>query len=56
MLESSSHLTEVLTRMQPPILLDPEFGLPASKAPLPQCWIAFGYEKTGYDKTGPDAC
>ncbi|MGZ4827687.1 MAG: tagatose 1,6-diphosphate aldolase, partial [Terriglobales bacterium] len=35
------------------ILLDPEWGLPASKRRSRNAGLLLAYEKTGYDKTGP---
>ena len=35
------------------ILLDPEWGLPASKRRAKNAGLLLAYEKTGYDKTGP---
>src|SRR6186997_221006 len=46
-------VTEVLTRHASAILLDPEFGLPASKRRAGNAGLLMAYEKTGYDKTGP---
>ena len=46
-------VTEVLTRHATAILLDPEFGLPASKRRAKSAGLLMAYEKTGYDKTGP---
>src|SRR5688572_13271441 len=46
-------VTEVLTRHASAILLDPEFGLPASKRRAGDAGLLMAYEKTGYDKTGP---
>src|SRR5688500_7907664 len=46
-------VTEVLTRHASAILLDPEFGLPASKRRAKEAGLLMAYEKTGYDKTGP---
>jgi tagatose 1,6-diphosphate aldolase len=46
-------VTEVLTRHASAILLDPEFGLPASKRRAKDAGLLMAYEKTGYDKTGP---
>lgn len=48
-----SLVTEVLTKHASAILLDPEFGLPASKRRSNQAGLLLAYEKTGYDKTGP---
>src|SRR6185436_13951083 len=46
-------VTEVLTRHASAILLDPEWGLPASKRRAGDAGLLMAYEKTGYDKTGP---
>jgi tagatose 1,6-diphosphate aldolase len=43
----------VLTRHASAILLDPEFGIPASKRRANDAGLLMAYEKTGYDKTGP---
>jgi tagatose 1,6-diphosphate aldolase len=51
--EFKSIVTEVLTRHASAILLDPEFGLPASKKRTHGSGLLLAYEKTGYDKTGP---
>src|SRR5436309_2079017 len=47
-------VTEVLTPHASAILLDPEWGLPASKRRAKNAGLLLAYEKTGYDKTGPD--
>src|SRR3979409_646371 len=44
---------EVLTPHASAILLDPEWGLPASKRRAKNAGLLLAYEKTGYDKTGP---
>ena len=46
-------VTEVLTKHASAILLDPEWGLPASKRRAKSAGLLLAYEKTGYDKTGP---
>lgn len=46
-------VTEVLTKHASAILLDPEWGLPASKRRDKSSGLLLAYEKTGYDKTGP---
>jgi tagatose 1,6-diphosphate aldolase len=51
--EFKTLVTEVLTRHASAILLDPEWGLPASKARAKGSGLLMAYEKTGYDKTGP---
>src|SRR5258708_21737126 len=48
-----SLVTEVLTPHATAILLDPEWGLPASKRRAKNAGLLLAYEKTGYDKTGP---
>ena len=51
--EFKSLVTEVLTSRASAILLDPEWGLPASKKRAKNAGLLLAYEKTGYDKTGP---
>lgn len=51
--EFKSLVTEVLTPHASAILLDPEWGLPASKRRATNAGLLMAYEKTGYDKTGP---
>ncbi len=51
--EFKSLVTEVLTPHASAILLDPEYGLPASKRRSKNAGLLLAYEKTGYDKTGP---
>ncbi len=51
--EFKSIVTEVLTPHASAILLDPEWGLPASKHRAQNAGLLLAYEKTGYDKTGP---
>jgi tagatose 1,6-diphosphate aldolase len=51
--EFKSLVTEVLTKHASAILLDPEWGLPASKRRSNNAGLLLAYEKTGYDKTGP---
>src|SRR5213078_2279273 len=46
-------VTAVLTEHASAILLDPEWGLPASKKRAKNAGLLLAYEKTGYDKTGP---
>jgi len=53
MQEFKSLVTEVLTPHASAILLDPEWGLPASKRRSKNAGLLLAYEKTGYDKTGP---
>ena len=50
--EFKSLVTEVLTKHASAILLDPEWGLPASKRRAKGSGLLMAYEKTGYDKTG----
>ena len=50
--EFKSLVTEVLTPHASAILLDPEWGLPASKRRANKAGLLLAYEKTGYDKTG----
>ena len=51
--EFKSLVSEVLTPHASAILLDPEWGLPASKRRAKNAGLLLAYEKTGYDKTGP---
>ncbi len=51
--EFKSLVAEVLTPHASAILLDPEWGLPASKRRANNAGLLLAYEKTGYDKTGP---
>src|SRR5438309_7538737 len=51
--EFKSIVTEVLTAHASAILLDPEWGLPASRKRAKNAGLLLAYEKTGYDKTGP---
>jgi len=53
MQEFKTIVTEVLTPHASAILLDPEWGLPASKRRARNAGLLLAYEKTGYDKTGP---
>ena len=46
-------VTETLTQHASAILLDPEWGLPASRRRARSAGLLLAYEKTGYDKTGP---
>jgi tagatose 1,6-diphosphate aldolase len=50
--EFKALVTEVLTPHASAILLDPEWGLPASKRRAKGAGLLLAYEKTGYDKTG----
>jgi tagatose 1,6-diphosphate aldolase len=51
--EFKTLVSEVLTPHASAILLDPEWGLPASKRRAKNAGLLLAYEKTGYDKTGP---
>jgi tagatose 1,6-diphosphate aldolase len=51
--EFKTLVTEVLTRHATAILLDPEWGIPASRRRAKTAGLLLAYEKTGYDKTGP---
>jgi tagatose 1,6-diphosphate aldolase len=51
--EFKTLVTEVLTPHASAILLDPEWGLPASRRRATSAGLLLAYEKTGYDKTGP---
>lgn len=42
-------VSEELTQYASSILLDPEYGLPASDARNKECGLLRAYEKTGYD-------
>jgi tagatose 1,6-diphosphate aldolase len=46
-------VTEVLTKHASAILLDPEWGLPASKRRAKDAGLLLAYEKTGYDAATP---
>jgi tagatose 1,6-diphosphate aldolase len=46
-------VTEVLTPHASAILLDPEYGLPASRRRAPGCGLLLAYEESGYDNTQP---
>src|SRR4029450_7440646 len=45
--------TEVLTSRASAILLDPEWGLPASRRRAKNAGLLLAYEKTGYDASTP---
>jgi tagatose 1,6-diphosphate aldolase len=47
------HVTEVLTQHASAILLDPEWGIPASKRRARNAGLLMAYEKTGYDAATP---
>jgi len=51
--EFKTIVTQVLTSHASAILLDPEWGLPASRKRARNAGLLLAYEKTGYDKTGP---
>ncbi|HVZ59500.1 MAG TPA: tagatose 1,6-diphosphate aldolase [Terriglobales bacterium] len=51
--EFKSLVTEVLTQHASAILLDPEWGLPASRRRAKNSGLLMAYEKTGYDTSGP---
>src|SRR3954469_9050848 len=51
--EFKSLVTEVLTQHASAILLDPEWGLPASKRRAKGSGLLMAYEKTGYDAATP---
>lgn len=51
--EFKIHVTEVLTRHATAILLDPEWGLPASTRRARDAGLLLAYEKTGYDANTP---
>jgi tagatose 1,6-diphosphate aldolase len=46
-------VTEVLTEYASAILLDPEWGIPASKRRAKNSGLLMAYEKTGYDASTP---
>jgi tagatose 1,6-diphosphate aldolase len=48
-----SIVTKVLTPHASAILLDPEYGLPATKARAANCGLLLAYELSGYDNTQP---
>lgn len=51
MSEFKTAVTRILTPHASAILLDPEFGLPASKSRASNAGLLLAYEKTGYDAT-----
>ncbi len=51
--EFKSIVAEVLTPHASAILLDPEWGLPASKRRAKNAGLLLAYEQTGYDNTRP---
>ena len=52
MQEFKTLVAEVLTPHASAILLDPEWGIPASRKRARNAGLLMAYEKTGYDKTG----
>src|SRR5271163_4041096 len=46
-------VSRILTPHASAILLDPEYGLPASKVRAKNAGLLLAYEKTGYDNTIP---
>src|SRR6202034_4443400 len=46
-------VTRILTPYASAILLDPEWGLPASKARAKNAGLLLAYEHSGYDNTQP---
>jgi tagatose 1,6-diphosphate aldolase len=53
MQEFKTAVTRILTPRASAILLDPEWGLPASKTRDKNCGLLLAYEKSGYDNTQP---
>ncbi len=53
MIEFKTAVTRILTPHASAILLDPEWGLPASKTRSSNAGLLLAYEKTGYDTTQP---
>jgi len=53
MTEFKVAVSKVLTPHASAILLDPEWGLPATKARASQCGLLLAYEQSGYDNTQP---
>ena len=51
--EFKTHVTEVLTKHASAILLDPEWGIPASQRRAKGSGLLLAYEKTGYDANTP---
>ncbi|MGV3158941.1 tagatose-bisphosphate aldolase, partial [Streptococcus pluranimalium] len=49
--ELKSLVSEELTKYASSILLDPEYGLPATKVRHEEAGLLLAYEKTGYDAT-----
>ena len=46
-------VSEELTPYASSLLLDPEYGLPATRARHEEAGLLLAYEKTGYDATTP---
>jgi tagatose 1,6-diphosphate aldolase len=53
MIEFKTLVTQVLTKHASAILLDPEWGIPASKSRTKGSGLLMAYEKTGYDAATP---
>src|SRR5215471_15429943 len=53
MAEFKTTVTKVLTPHASAILLDPEYGIPATKARARNCGLLLAYELSGYDNTQP---
>src|SRR5215469_14135896 len=53
MAEFKTIVTKVLTPHASAILLDPEYGLPATRARARSCGLLLAYELSGYDNTQP---
>src|SRR6185312_11598879 len=53
MQEFKTAVTRILTPHASAILLDPEWGLPASKARAKNAGLLLAYEHSGYDNTQP---
>src|SRR4029078_4698600 len=51
--EFKTHVTKLLTQPPTAILLDPEWGIPASKRRAKGAVLLMAYEKTGYDAATP---
>lgn len=49
-------VADELTKYASSMLLDPEYGLPATKALDEKAGLLLAYEKTGYDTTSTNAC
>lgn len=52
-IEFKNLVSRELTPYTSSILLDPEYGLPATKQKYPESGLLLAYEKTGYDATVP---